>query len=545
MKKTYVVLLVIICILMMSMTGLQAQRIREYDTVAKQVPRAVTEPVRGEYVVQWQMNFGDDRGYGARYEGPQPIGDCDNDGDNEMLVVGRDNKIRVFEWDEDKQTYLEVNTLFPPFYPFQTPDAGGFAIGDLTGDKKNEIAATWGTSVHKYINGKYRTIGLNSYVFNLGGGSADCLIGDFDTDGTNELIVTGGPMTGGGTAPEVVIFKWTPLGLVKVAEWNNPSSSYTYVYFPGIGDIDEDGKNELVVGSGFKVYVLDWNEETEEFEETVIKTTGEDYYPFGCVLKDSDNDGKLEIHLSYWNPMISIFEWDGDGYELKFEIEWPGEGTLIEGIDVGDVDDDGMPEVCAGTHLVHILQWNGTTYIEEAVLPTFGHLAVVSIGDCDNDGKNEIQAGSVMIDHHEDFMCWVYKYEENPIERASVNGANGALRVHTESNILNLPIKNASVAAWDEATNIWYDIQPERGSADYYARNDLPEGEYLLRAHMEEYVDQETTITIVAGEETTYTFSLKRANAHGVSATFSSTSLIFNPLVKQGILHNMIFQQRR
>ena len=139
-----------------------------------------------DYYIQWEMNFGDDGWYGARYEGPQPIGDCDNDGNIEMLVVGRDNKIRVFEWDEDKQTYLEMHTMFPPLYPYSNPDAGGFAIADLTGDGKNEIAATWGTSVHKWSNGKYKTIAYNPWIFQNGGGSADCLIGDYDNDGNHK-----------------------------------------------------------------------------------------------------------------------------------------------------------------------------------------------------------------------------------------------------------------------------------------------------------------------------------------------------------------------
>ena len=93
-----------------------------------------------------------------------------------------------------------------------------------------------------------------------------------------------------------------------------------------------------------------------------------------------------------------------------------GEGVLIEALDVGDVDDDGIPEVCAGTDVIHILQWNGDTYEEEAIIDeTFGHLAVLSIGDCDNDGKNEINAGSVIVEEGEDFMSWVFKYgwEEN------------------------------------------------------------------------------------------------------------------------------------
>lgn len=53
---------------------------------------------KGEnYDVQWEMNYGSDWSYGARYEGPQPIGHCDNDGDNELLIGGRDAVLRVME----------------------------------------------------------------------------------------------------------------------------------------------------------------------------------------------------------------------------------------------------------------------------------------------------------------------------------------------------------------------------------------------------------------------------------------------------------------
>ena len=39
-----------------------------------------------DYGIQWEMNYGPDPSYGARYEGTQPIGDCDNDGKNEINV---------------------------------------------------------------------------------------------------------------------------------------------------------------------------------------------------------------------------------------------------------------------------------------------------------------------------------------------------------------------------------------------------------------------------------------------------------------------------
>ena len=460
-----------------------------------------------DYGVQWEMNFGSDRNYGARYEGPQPIGDCDNDGDNEILVGGRDGRIRVFEWDETKQTYLEMHTLRCPFYPFAVFDAGGFAIGDLTGDGKNEIGASWSTAIHKWKNGKYKIIGFNNWRFQNGGGSADCYVGDYDNDGKNELIMSGGPMYDWSNVPEIGIYKWNGARVVKEAEWDNPDP-YAFVYMAGLGDVDEDGENEIVCGSSWKVFVLDWNKNTKKFDETVIKTTGEYYYPFACVCKDSDMDGKNEIHVGYWAPMLTILEWNGEGYEIKFEKEWPGEGTLIEGVDVGDVDDDDVAEVCVGTDVVHILQWNGSTYVEEAVLPTFGDLAVVSVGDCDNDGKNEINAGSVMKDHGQDYMYWVYKYGLEPRKNNGEKTETGSLKVIVKG-ALGITLKDASAAAWNLETGTWYDIQPKSGEGSPYTRDDLPEGEYLLRVLMEGYKIQEATITINAGQETTHTFSLK------------------------------------
>jgi hypothetical protein len=474
-----------------------------------------------EYGVQWKMNFGSDPSYGARYEGPQVIGDTDGDGENELLVSGRDNKIRIFEWDEQIQSYLEMDTLFPPFYPFVDSDAGGMAIGDLTGDGHNEIGATWYTAIHKHIDGKYLTIGFNSYIFSNGGGNGDCYIGDYDNDGKNELIMSGGPIVSDAEVGNIVCFEWNGIYLKKEAEWFNPDDDrYTYVYMAGLGDIDEDGENEIVCGSSFKVWILDWNKNTNSFDETVLMNCPHNYYPFACVCKDSDNDGKNEIHVSFYYPAISIFEWNGENYEIKFETVWEDEGALIEALDVGNVDNDPMPEVCAGTNLIHILQWNGESYIEEAVLDTFGELAVLNIGDCDNDGKNEIHAGSVIIDKGQDFMTWVFKYG---IESPSIhpNEDTGSLKVTTTSSKLDKNLNNASIAAQNLETETWYDIQPMYGNFNQYYREDLPEGEYKLRALMNGYKPQQTNINIISDEETTYDFSLE----------MRSKSLHFPPMV--------------
>ena len=364
-----------------------------------------------EYGIQWMMEYGSNPSTDARFQGPQPIGDCDNDGKNELLISGKDSTIRVMKWNENQQTYKQIRALHPPLYPFIRCDAGGMAIGDVTNDGKNEIAATWFTTVYRYVFFKYWLIGLDNYIFSNNGGSADCLIGDCDNDGKNELILSGGPLwEQESTVAEITVFRWSGLFLKKVAEWKDPDVD-GYVYMAGLGDVDDDGQNEIVCAYSRKVIVLNWDEEHKVFIPTEIYRTyqGQDD-PFGIVCKDCDNDGKSEILLSYRDPRITIFKWNGTAYPIQFDISWPGGDPVIEGIDVGDTDDDGLNEVCAGAGMTYILQWNGTTYVEEAVLPTFGWMAVVCIGDCDNDGKNEINAGNVIIESGQQFTEWVFKY---------------------------------------------------------------------------------------------------------------------------------------
>ncbi|MEM4257826.1 MAG: VCBS repeat-containing protein [Candidatus Thermoplasmatota archaeon] len=364
--------------------------------------------VSSGYVLQWQQSYGSNPGFGARYEGPQPIGDADNDGKNELIIGGRDQRLRIMKWNDAVGTYDEVETIFCPFYPFYQMDPGGFAIGDVTNDGTNEIAATWGTAVYRYILGNYRFLGWNPWIFRHGGGSADCIIGDITNDGKNELIVTGGGFHG--QVPEVVVFRWIGFRLFKIAVWDDPGVD-GYVYMPGLGDIDGDGENELAVASANKLVVLDWNKATKQFDATIVKQyMGQNGGPFGCVCKDADSDGNNEILLSFYAPRISIFKWNGTAYHQQFDLQWPGGEPVIEGIDIGDTDSDGFNEVCAGAGVTHILQWNGETYVEEAVLPTWGWIAVLNIGDCDNDGNNEISIGNVAIDAGQEFMQWVYKF---------------------------------------------------------------------------------------------------------------------------------------
>jgi hypothetical protein len=406
MKSTLSSILVIVVLLVSSVSA---------TLVFAQLPSLIQTNKTGStgnYTLQWSMNYGTDPRTCARFQGPQPIGDADNDGKNELLISGRDGMLRVMKWDDQKQNYSQVSVLRPPLYPIIHCDAGGMAIGDITNDGKNEIAATWYDTIYKYFLGRYWIIGWNPWIFINHGGSGDCLIGDCDNDGKNELIVSGGPLWGSNVSiPEITVFKWNGLWLRKVAGWTDPKVQ-GYVYMAGLGDVNNDGKNEIACAYADKIVVLQWNAGNKTFTSTLIKQyPHNDQSPFGCVCKDCDGDGMAEILVSFDSPYIAIYKWNGSGYALQYDHVWSGGDPVIEGIDVGDTDGDGIPNVVVGAGVTHILQWNGTTYAEKATLPTYGWMAVECIGDCDNDGKNEINAGNVGTENGQPFMEWIFKYQ--------------------------------------------------------------------------------------------------------------------------------------
>ena len=370
-----------------------------------------------EFMLQWEKGYGKLWWWSARYEGAQPKGDADGDGKNELLIGGRDIFMRVVKYDENKKTYKEIDKLVDPVFgigygiwirmlgtwlhfPQPFGSATGFGIADIDNDGKNEIGVAWGRhfSAFKWNGNRYSLMGRYIVAKAGWGTTLDCFIADYDNDGENEVIITGYYEK----EASLVAIKWNGNEFVKEAEWGKNA-----IYFPWVADVDDDGKNEIIVGYGKKLVVLKWNGkalssyEIEEFP----------YQVFGCVAKDSDRDGKNEIHVTFNYPRLCVFKFNGNKYEKIFDIIWHREENTIEAIDVGDCDNDGIAEICVGTNIIHILQWNGDRYEEEYVInATYGLLAVTCVGDMDNDGLNEIHASNVGVRDNEEYKAWIFKY---------------------------------------------------------------------------------------------------------------------------------------
>jgi hypothetical protein len=156
-----------------------------------------------------------------------------------------------------------------------------------------------------------------------------------------------------------------------------------------IGDVDDDGVNEVIYGEYSFIGQNDWR-------LFVKAANGADKpgWPVnlaGCagapVLADLDDDGKLEII----KPCGGLKVWNFDG-TLRWYFPNPS-GVVLSNASVADLDNDGKIEIVVTCH--SSVSKTFVFDVQGNVKPGWPVSATVtdqsaSIGDIDNDGKKEI-----------------------------------------------------------------------------------------------------------------------------------------------------------
>ena len=258
------------------------------------------------------------------------------------------SRVKLFD------TYGNLSEHFKAFGAVNALGEVNVATGDLDGDGDDEIVCGQGKGGKSWIklfeaNGvlirSFKTFGIANVQ-----GEVNLAVGNFDID-TSDVEIAVGQGPGGKSFIKIFESDGTFLRSFKAFGTQNPSGE---VHLAD-GDLDGDGYHEIIVGHGeggsswVKVFTYDGG-----FIRT-FKAFSDDWNPNGEVhltTGNFDSDADVEIAVATGDmadSKVRIFDKDGT-FKLEFEAFYSYEnpsGAVY--ICAGDVDDDGIDELFAGT----------------------------------------------------------------------------------------------------------------------------------------------------------------------------------------------------
>jgi hypothetical protein len=300
------------------------------------------------------------------------ITDLDGDGRPEVVAgTGQydDDVARLLVLRTDGETATVLASL-------QAPDntssyTHGQAIADLDGDGIQEIVSAYcgnGEVIRYDLSSDLKTIDSHK-VLQLSGSGEDSQLADVDGDGRLELLVSNGFRDG---EARVEIHDLDPTTGDPIAEprlvldgFEGRTAFYASLM---VGDIDGDGRPELIVG---------WKaEQTVNRASLVAYRVGRETAEVAYVLSREDQD----LDLGYFEKMMAIADIDGDGHpELLVSTR-------------GDDSTEGIES----SHLGHVFLYRVTAngQVRRELIVDFNQdlaqSSWLAVGDADGDGRPEL-----------------------------------------------------------------------------------------------------------------------------------------------------------
>jgi hypothetical protein len=201
--------------------------------------------------------------------------------------------------------------------------------------------------------------------------------------------------------------------------WPQFIAGHTYDASPALADIDGDGKLEILTGNGdfflsgsnaSPSYVTAWEDDGSiKWRNTITNTGASNGWGFikggAPALGDIDGDGKLEVVVGSNNTKIYAYNTeDGsliNGFPVSlFDRSNPSAAPANQPLALADVNSDGKADIITGAGWdVRAISGSGQYLDSALVLETkFPIAGAPAVADIDNDGNLEVLIGSAERD---------------------------------------------------------------------------------------------------------------------------------------------------
>jgi hypothetical protein len=314
------------------------------------------------------------------------IGDANNDGQRDVVIGMNQNTNETRIYENKTGGWIETNISHTP------SSVQSVAIGDANNDGKNDVAvaifgASGGNLTRIYENKSGAWIETNiSYVPQSVNSIA---IGDANNDGKNDVVIGMGS-----TSNDFRMYTNTSGTWVET----NISDPGNVIYSIVIGDANNDGKNEVVIG------LYSTNNETRMYTNTsgtwVETNIGDvDNTVYSVAIGDANRDGQNEVVIGKINSTpnqynVRMYK-NQSGAWAETNISDPP--NIVRSVAIGDANKDGQNEVVIGLYStnneVRMYANKTGTWVETNISDEPVNVYSVAIGDANNDGKNDVVIG--------------------------------------------------------------------------------------------------------------------------------------------------------
>lgn len=363
--------------------------------------------------------------------------DFDGDGRVGILSMAFAPAKQLYRFENDADDSFELNwvspaSLAPPgaFVAVEGGDSDRDGDGEIIGGETSTLNQVFLYEAADDDSFEFRDISISEPDF-TGELSMDrVLVGDTDGDGIREIVFDIGGASGG----KVFVYEQTgPVGqntYVKVYEYETVS----YLFDIALGDSDNDGNEEIVLGvGGWPLYPmhlrrLEYNPALQTYEHKMMDP-GVMGLPLAPLVEDVDSDGLNEIvmggAISGGGVLYILEAVADDEYTASFQSPTCFDGNVLTTA-AGPLLGSPFPGIVAGSFggELRLYGYNGETYqsLLEEPITSGGSIRGSHLGLTDGDGLPDITFSSL----GDDRVC-VYEQTLPPLVRIDLHSYPAAV----------------------------------------------------------------------------------------------------------------------